>query len=244
MSAYERLPKHLQHRIRQVHSYVKDHSPQEAQESILAQYVSRINNISAKLLNYLFRNDSFFQEFLKHSSEHGLIQDLENIISANKKGNPYLELSKRLSVKKQGNGLPIPDAINPFRSIARSITYEDGFVEDGVVYRIAVFGHFDQRKQSLIESKLKSENIEVVFFTKDGHGTYPDCDGVAIFRGAPTGFTVPHYSAALSYYESHKVPIKNDTGRIGNAARVAGELIEFRNELHSNGSNGTERLSA
>ncbi len=225
LKAYDAVPPHLQHRIKELSDYVQETVEVPGREEVMLRYTGVISGMSPKLISYLFRTSDFFDTFLKQIPDDGLIGTLEEAV---KKKNPYGDLHSIL--------LGISDKQARVNTDGHSNSHVNGrhnpevVIKEGVVYKIAIFGYFDSRKQNLLRSKLSGTAIEPIFFTKDVRGTYPDCDGVAIFPGASTGLTVPHFSASQGHYASHKVPIKA-MGRMANVDKVAEALIEFGNEL-------------
>lgn len=241
MTAYENTPPHLQHRIRQVYSYVKEHHPAAGQESALMGYVSQLNQMSSGLRRYMLSNDRFFEAFLRHSPQEGFTQRLEQIVKESR--NPYSDLAgiPELREKSRISLQGLQGILNPLRGPPNGAGLEGEVTEaeDSIAYTIVIIGNFGNKTRQAIGRKLALENVRPVFLIPEKRGKPYDCDGVLIFPGAGT----PHSSEARNYYRSHGFPIRTIAGGYGINA-VAEAAISFRNDLVTKGTNGSQRLSA
>ena len=246
LHAYEVVPVHRQHRIKEVDEYVRDnyrHQGQTGMEAVLLNYFSKIGGMTPRLAAHVFGSpdEQLFNSFLRRLPEEGFVEMLEDKVKNG--SNPYQELygvlvheQKALSPRHISQQIAAA-AIGKLGQMDSPDSDDNLVSADGVVYRIAVLGAFDSRKQRLIESKLAGIGIELLFFSneKEIRGTYPDCDGVAIFKGSTSvSGGLAHSSAVRSYYDKHNYPI-TVRGISRNADIVADALIEFRDQLVLNG---------
>lgn len=241
LKAYEVVPSHLQHKIKGVDDYVREHNKPAIRESMLMQYFTSITSMSVGLIRHVLSDDLLLEGFLQRSHEHGLVARLEEIAMSN--GNTYSGL---YDVLVREHKLKTPNEMFTL-AIARKFAETDtpisgtpaavngSAVAEGVVYRIAIFGNFENDKKFTMEvtERLAGSGIEAVFVSHKKRGTAADCDGMLVVPGRNT----PHSASVRSYYEGN-VPVMSVSGY--GVDSVVKAAVAFRDKL----SNSYVNLSA
>lgn len=236
---YDVVPLHLQHRVKQVDNYVREHF-HKAHEEKAGLYFSAISEMSPKLLRLIFSNDRFFDAALKRMSDRGFVSELEEAVNAD--GNPYSALYKLLVHQPKISAGAIFSSISEIAiKDAEQGGCSDSSNADGVVYRFAVLGEFSKLAvfSEDIGKKLDGTGVEVVFVSPRHRGVQIDCDGVLIHGGGSAH--TKHNTVSMSYYERHKIPTRFIREGYG-VNSVAQAALNFRDELVKGRS--SERLSA
>ncbi|MBI2138408.1 hypothetical protein HYU13_02375 [Candidatus Woesearchaeota archaeon] len=239
LAAYQAVPIHLQHRIKQVDNYVREHYRFDAREDILRLYFATLSKISPLVVNHVFANEQFFQATLERLLEKGFVQNLESAVV--KSTNPHATLYKLLVHEPRVRG------INEIvvSSIGRAVTEDKNGgpralqppyapALDGVVCKVAILGNFEGKSELMraVTARLADYSIEPVFVSSRRNGRPPDCDCVIVYTSNHT----PHSAATRGFYEQHNFPVRVITGGFG-VGPIIQAAINFRNELVL-GSNG------
>ena len=228
-SAYEVVPAHRQHRLREVATFVSSsykHQSRAAREVVLLDYFSKISGMTPLSASYIFGSldDSLFSLFLRRLPEEGFVEKLETAVSES--SNPYPDLS---GVIISDSRPVVASALGRFEDDGVNIpSLNSNLASGGVVYKMVIIGRITGRAQETARRRLLEENIEPVFLQGETRGLPPHCHAVLIFPGGGT----PHSSATRDYYRRHNYPTVTIAGGYG-ASSVINSALTVRNRLAS-----------